>query len=150
MLHLYFLILSMMCSLSPSERPIYRHGRLATALATVLSEEGPLFAADPELSRSAALLVAVSFRESSFDERAVGDHGRSVCAFQIHGGSPALLEDPVLCARTGYRMLKESLRMDPSHPVAFYARGPRFLGDEAQKLSNDRMAIARRLAKSAW
>lgn len=150
MLHLYFLVLSMMCSLSPAERPILRHGALATAIAVVVSEEGPLFRSDPELTRTAALLVAVSFRESSFDVRAVGDHGRSVCAFQIHGGSPELLEDPVLCARTGYRMLKESLRMDPSHPVAFYARGPRFTSPEAVRLSDDRMRVARTLAKGAW
>lgn len=34
---------------------------------------------------------------------------------------------------------------DPSAPVAFYARGPRWRGDEARRISRDRVALARRL-----
>ncbi len=41
----------------------------------------------------AALLTAVAYRESGLDPAAVGDHGRSVCAFQILNGSPSLLTE---------------------------------------------------------
>jgi hypothetical protein len=146
MLHqLYWLVLSMMVSLSPTEDPIARHGRLATAIATVATEETPLFQ-DTEKhtgrERTAALLVAVAFRESSLNHDAIGDGGRSKCAMQIYGGSTTLLDDPVLCVRTGYRMLKESVRFDQAHPVAFYARGPRFKSEEARRISQDRMNLA--------
>lgn len=151
MLHqLYWLVLSMMVSLSPTEDPIVRHGRLATAIATVASEEAPLFqdtAKHTGRERTAALLVAVAFRESSLNADAVGDGGRSKCAMQIYGGPDALLDEPVLCVRTGYRMLKESLRIDPKNPIAFYARGPRFKSEEARRLSRDRMGLAAKVLK---
>lgn len=58
-----------------------------------------------------------------------------------------LTRDPLACTRKAHAILKESIRIDRSHPVAFYARGPRFASPEAQRLSNDRMAITKRLAK---
>lgn len=67
---------------------------------------------------------------------------------QIHssiGGTPALLDDPEECIRTGLRILRQSITLDREHPIAFYARGPKFRSLEAQRLSNDRVAIARRL-----
>jgi hypothetical protein len=93
----------------------------------------------------AALITAVAYRESGFDNRAVGDHGRSVCAMQIHGGSRTLLEDVGACVRRGTIMLRESRRVDPSNPVAQYARGPRWQTEEARRLSRDRVALSRRL-----
>lgn len=93
----------------------------------------------------AALAVAVAFRESSFDNAAIGDHGRSVCAFQIHNGDPMLLEDVDACVVVGLRMLRESVHVDAAHPVAFYARGPRWEGIEARRLSADRVRIAKDL-----
>lgn len=142
---LYWVVLAMMVHLSPTDDPIVRHGELATAIAIVTSEEAPLFAGDVTRERTAALLVAVAFRESSLTASILGDGGRSVCAMQIHGGATQLNEDPIACVRTGYRMLRESIRVDRTNPVAFYARGPRYASEEAQRISRDRMALARSL-----
>lgn len=91
---------------------------------------------------SRGLAVAVSFRESSFVHGAIGDNGRSVCEFQIHGGSHELLEDYDACARAGLRMLRESAHVDPDNPIAFYARGPNYRTEAARRISRDRMALA--------
>lgn len=85
--------------------------------------------------------------ESGLDNAAVGDHGRSVCAMQILGGSHALIEDPIACVRRGAVMLRESERVDPSNPIAFYARGPRYESETAKRISRDRRAIAARLLR---
>lgn len=146
---LYFLTLSFCSSLVSAPDPIARHGELATAIATTIWTRGPLFRGDRDGKKTAALMVAIAFRESTLDNGAVGDHGRSFCAFQVHrssGGSPDLCEDVIACAEKAYTMLKESMRIDPDHPVAFYARGPRFRTLEAQRISNDRMMVAKRLA----
>ncbi len=142
---LYWTVLAMMLRLSPSDDPMVRHGALCEAITTVALEEGALFANDDDLSRTASLLVAVAFRESSLTASITGDGGRSVCAMQIYGGAASLNDDAIACVRTGYRMLKTSIRVDRTNPVAFYARGPRFASEEARRISRDRMALARSL-----
>jgi hypothetical protein len=128
--------------------------RVDAALAAAIvraADEAPLFAGEDGARRTAALLVAVAFRESSLKLDAVGDHGRSFCAFQIHassGGTAALLTDADACVRKALSMLRESLRVCPAHPVAFYASGPGACTNErAQRISRDRLALAHRLAK---
>lgn len=147
---LYALVLSMCSALVPSSNPVFRHGRLATAIASVLEKRGPLFRGDVDLRRSAAMLVAVAYRESTLDVAAVGDHGHSFCAFQIHdsnGGSSVLCDSAEACVERAYDTLKVSMRYDADHPIAFYARGPNgFASLEAQRISNDRMALAKKLA----
>ncbi len=67
---------------------------------------------------------------------------------QIHrtsGGTPELLEDPKLCLEKALVILRQSIHIDKQHPVAFYARGPRYASPEAQRISNDRVAVAKRL-----
>ncbi len=93
----------------------------------------------------AALLTAMAYRESGFDNSAVGDHGRSVCAFQILNGSRSLLTDVGACVRRGTLMLRASRAVDPSNPVASYARGPRWDTEEARRISRDRVRLAQRL-----
>ncbi len=96
----------------------------------------------------AALVTAIAFRESTFDNAAIGDHGRSFCALQIHassGGTVALTEDVGACVAAGLAILRQSVRVDRAHPVAFYARGPRWEGLEARRLSDDRVRIAKGL-----
>jgi hypothetical protein len=146
-MHLYWIVLWMMTSLVPAQDPVLRHGRLASAITTVALEEAPLFKNDEDRVRTVALLVAIAFRESSLQHDAVGDSGRSLCAYQIHGGEPGLLDDTNSCVRTGERMLRVSIRMDRDEPVAFYARGPRFKSDEARSLSRDRVRLSQRLLK---
>lgn len=126
------------------------HTVLSTAIASRVDAERPLFRADADKRKTAALLVAVAFRESSLRVDAVGDHGRSFCAFQIHqtsGGTKALLTDANACVAKAFTMLRESVRIDGAHPVAFYARGPGWRSDVARRLSRDRMALAARLLR---
>ena len=111
------------------------HGDLAWAISSQASS-----------LEEAALATAVTFRESSFDNAAVGDGGRSVCAFQILHGRHDM--SPEQCTSAGLALLRRSALIDPSHPVAAYARGSRWRSPEAQRLSNDRCALARRLLAS--
>ena len=101
-----------------------------------------------ESREEAALITAIAYRESGLDNSAVGDHGRSVCAMQIHGGARSLLLDVGACVRRGTLMLRESRRIDPENPVAFYARGPRYQSEEARRLSRDRVSLSKRLLAS--
>jgi hypothetical protein len=126
---MYLTVLSWMQGLVPGD-----HRELAAAVAD-----------EARTVEEAALITAVAFRESTFRKGARGDHGRSVCEMQVFGGSPALLEDTRECVRVGARMLRESVRVDPSHPVAQYARGPRWRSDEARRISDDRVRVAKRL-----
>lgn len=125
------------------------HALLGGAIARVVDVERPLFEKDTDRRRTAALLVAVAFRESTFIADAVGDGGKSFCALQIHrssGGTAALLTSADACVEKGISMLRTSLRTCPSSPLAWYASGP--LGCEnarAQRISRDRMALAARL-----
>ncbi len=102
-----------------------------------------------ESREEAALITAVAYRESGLDNGAVGDHGQSVCAMQVHGGSRSLLLDVGACVRRGTLMMRESRRIDSTNPIAFYARGPRgYQTEEARRLSRDRVALSRRLLAS--
>jgi hypothetical protein len=140
-------VLAAMALLAPDRD----HHELASAIASVVDAEPPLFRGDAERRRTAAVVVAVAFRESSFRLDAVGDHGRSFCAMQIHrssGGSAALLEDADACVRKGLSMLRASVRVCPSAPIAWYAEGPDGCSSaRAQRISRDRMAIAHRLVR---
>ncbi|GAC1545038.1 MAG: hypothetical protein NVS3B10_09190 [Polyangiales bacterium] len=142
--------------------PARQHDELASAIADRVEVEPPLFKGDDDRHRTAALLVAIAFRESSLRAAAVGDHvgGKptSFCAFQVHlpwGAKTAdgwtgqdLLEDPDKCVAAAMRMLRMSMQMCPSHPLAWYAAGPTGCGSpRAQRISRDRMAIAQRLLR---
>lgn len=136
--------------------PARDNHELAEAVAAAVREGDPLFKDDADRTRTAALVVAVAYRESGFDNGAKGDRGHSVCAMQILGGDASLLEDPRACVGRGLAMLRESARVDRAHPVAFYARGGRYwrclVGGEPDaqacregvRISNDRVALARR------
>ena len=125
------------------------HYELASAIAAELEEAAPLFANDDDRTKTAALIVAVAFRESTFRNDAVGDDGHSVCAFQIYDGPRTLLEDARACVRTGVGMLRVSARVDRLNPIAFYARGPRFATEQAKRISRDRVALAERVRTAA-
>ncbi|MDB5220127.1 MAG: hypothetical protein JWO86_8054 [Myxococcaceae bacterium] len=142
--------------------PARQHDELATAIANQVEAADPLFKGDEDRHRTAALLVAIAFRESSLRAAVVGDHvgGKptSFCAFQIHlpwGAKTAdgwtgadLLEDPEKCVAAALRMLRISIRVCPSSPIAWYAAGPAGCeSPRAQRISRDRMAIAQRLLR---
>jgi hypothetical protein len=133
------------------------HTELGSAIARVVDAQP--YARDESSRRQiAALVVAVAFREGSLRTRVLGDHDKrgnphSFCTMQIHdrsGGTPALNDDLDLCVSTGLKMLRTSMRMCPSHPVAFYAEGPRGCSSRrAQRISNDRVALAKWIAAAA-
>lgn len=136
-------VIAAMLSLAPGRD----HGELAGAIASVALESPPLFRADDTRRRSAALLVAVAFRESSFRNDAVSPTA-DYCALQIHG-RPDLASDVVACVRVALAMLRDSMRACAAHPIAVYAEGPGACSSaRAQRISRDRMALAARLFRT--
>ncbi len=140
------LVLAAMLSLAPL-RDRAELGELADAIAHVVDDARPLFRDDETRAKTALLVVAVAFRESSFRNDAVsrtGDH----CLLQVHG-RPELADDVVACVRVGLAMMRESFRMCREHPLAFYAEGPRGCSSaRAQRISRDRLALAERLYRA--
>lgn len=134
-------ILAAMTLLAPKRD----HAELGKAIAAVVESEEPLFKDDAGKKRTAAFVVAVAFRESSFRNDVVSktnDH----CAMQVHG-RPELAKDAGACVKTAMTMLRESFKMCPVHPLAFYAEGPAGCASErAQRISRDRMALAKWIA----
>lgn len=138
-----FFILACMNSLAPGRD----HMANAVAITTAVLEAPALFKGDDDRMRTAALSVAIAFRESSF-RNDVSSTTNDHCLFQINR-RPDLASDPQACARVALVMLRESMRMCPDHPIAFYASGPGACSNErAKRISNDRMFIAKRLAKT--
>lgn len=137
--------------------PQHEHTVIAEAVARVVEADRPLFADDESRERTASLVLAVAFREGSLGTHVEGDFRRgkptSWCTMQIHassGGTPALNDDPVACIRKGLSMLRTSLRVCPSAPVAWYAEGPRGCSStRARRISRDRMALAHRVHATA-
>lgn len=122
----------------------------AVAIALVVHDDRAFFVGDDEKERTLAVHVAVAHREGSGRTSAIGDGGTSFCAFQINdksGGTIELTRDPHACAAKAHAMLKASLHACPAHPIAWYAEGPRGCDSaRAQRISADRMALARRLS----
>lgn len=141
----FFFVFSAMLSLAPGRD----HALTATAITEVVLAERPLFAHDEERRRTAALVVAIAFRESSFHndvKSGTDDH----CLMQVNRRPDLAGDDPRPCLRVALRMLRESMRMCPQYPIAFYASGPRACGNaRAQRISRDRMALAARLLRGA-
>jgi len=139
---LLFFVLAAMNSLVPGKD----HSANATAIASVLLSEPSLFRDDESRMKTAALVVAIAFRESAFKNDArssTNDH----CMMQVNR-RPELADDPEACIRVGLAMLRESMRICPAHPLAFYASGPGGCDNaRAQRISRDRMAIAKRLER---
>lgn len=138
---------------------------LSKALAKRIDTEAPLFKDDNDKLRTAALMVSVAFREGSLQADIKGDKNKqgqftSFCTFQVHvppgtktvegWTGEELAADPEKCVAAALRLMRESVRMCPKHPVAFYAEGKTIEtcdSQRAQRISNDRMALARRLIK---
>lgn len=141
---LLFTVLAWMTSLAPGRD----HMANAVAITTAIMEVPPLFKGDEDKTRTAALSVAIAFRESSF-RNDVASPTNDHCLFQINR-RPDLAKDPAACARVAIVMLRESMRMCPDHPIAFYAAGPGACSNErAKRISNDRMHLSRSLFHAA-
>jgi len=142
-------LLAFVMAAMPLLAPRRDHHVLALAISDAVESERALCAGEDGKLRTAALMVAVSYRESGFDIGAVGDGGHSFGAFQNHdssGGTKALLGDADAQARKALAMLRISLRSCPEHPIAWYAGGPRGCASpHAQRVSADRVAVAKRV-----
>ena len=138
--------LAAMLSLAPGRD----HTVLASAIAARVDTEAPLFADDADKRKTSAWLVAIAFRESSLKLDAVGDHGQSYCAFQIHrtsGGSATMLTDANACVSAAFRMLRTSMHVCPAFPLAWYAHGgastTACASGRAQRISRDRLNLSK-------
>ena len=139
-----FFILGSMMSLAPARE----HIELATIVARVVLDEPPLFRGDDSRQRTAALVTAIAFRESSF-RHGVKSKTNDHCEMQINN-RPDLADDTEKCIRVAMTMLRESMRMCPNHPISFYAEGPGGCeSTRAQRISRDRMLLAKRLVDAA-
>ncbi len=120
------------------------HTLTAAAVTRVVLEEPPLFKNDESRLRTASLIVAIAFRESSFRNDAASrtnDH----CLMQINR-RPDLAKDVDACLHVAFTMLRESFRACPEHLIAFYAEGPKGCESaRAQRISRDRLGLARRI-----
>jgi hypothetical protein len=142
------------------------HTEMSEAIARVLDAEAPLFAADLDKHRTAALVLAVAWREGSLGLRVLGDCDqktkagtciagpRSFCSMQVHesnGGSAALNDDPDACIRKGLAMLRVSVRTCPDAPIAWYAAGGVGACSNVRSLriSRDRVWLAGRINAAA-
>jgi hypothetical protein len=151
-------VLAAMALLAP-ERD---HAELGGAIARVVEAEAPLFRDDEDRKRTAALVIAVAFREGSLGLHVEGDRraGKptSWCSLQINL-SPGmrtregwtgedLRDDAVKCVTVGMRLLRDSLRACPRVPLGVYAVGPLGCSDaRAARISRDRVALAARLLR---
>lgn len=151
----YTLILALVISFMTSAHPRRDHERLADANAAYLADNPPLFDHDYDRRKSASLLVAIQYRESTLDNDAIGDNGHSFCAGQIHdssGGSLSLVIDPHACVSRMGEMIRISFRACRDLPatsrLALYARG-RCDSKEGQRISRDRFALAARIESGA-
>lgn len=152
-------------ALTAAVDPDHDHGTINESIARVVEAEPPLFKDNEDRQRTAAPVVAVAWREGSLRTKVVGDCDKktkdgvcisgphSFCTMQVNdssGGSAALNEYLDLCIRTGVAMLRQSMRSCAEHPVAWYAAGPvGCSNDRAQRISRDRVALARRLRERA-
>ncbi|WP_394847388.1 hypothetical protein LZC95_07975 [Pendulispora brunnea] len=121
----------------------------ASAIAYVVDTEPALFSGDTDKSETAALLVAVSWYESRFNPRALGDGGRSWGLFQMRGGGPRYF-DPVIAARGALRAMRTSLDACsdqlPADRLAAYASGSCARG---RRESRARMQLASKLVMAS-
>jgi hypothetical protein len=162
---IYLFALATMRWLAPEPSLEAEHATLARAMAEVIAEEPPLFRGDADRLRTTSLVLAVAFREGTFRTSVLGDctesapgepcrgRPRSYCTMQVNrtvGGSAELNDDPVLCIRKGLALLRASVHVSRTDPVAWYAAGPRlYTTDRARRISRDRMALARRILEKS-
>lgn len=140
-------VLAGMAALAPGRD----HTTLATAITNVVAEEAPLFADDADRRRTASLIVAVSFRESSFRNDVVSKT-RDYCHLQVNQ-RPDLAKDAEACTRVGLDMLRTSMRVCPKTPLAWYAvggtRAKACSSPRGRRISDDRTWLAKRVFTAA-
>lgn len=117
----------------------------ATGTAFAIENAPPLYDRDEYKHKTAAIMVAVGYRESTFKTDAIGDNGNALCSYQLWNTERDVLTDSRKCATIALERLRESMRICGSrNPLGIYASGPR--GCESQKakrISEDRTNLAK-------
>lgn len=118
-------ILSLMSILQPEAPWIDTYPATASAIDKAVQEQPPLFEGDPDgRAKTAAILVALAWAESTFKPNATGRGGvRGL--FQVGGHGD--MSDPVKASRVALELVRESFRVCKARPVgerlAVYAAG---------------------------
>lgn len=146
------LILTWMLDLQPKAPWRDTYERTAQVIAEASARE-PLFEGPDASLRTAATLVALSWFESRFDEKALGDHQRSCGLFQIQpataGKSCDELQDPATATKEALRLMRVSFKTCAAR--AFTERLAWYTGgacDRGALQSRHRLQLAQRLARS--
>lgn len=114
-----------------------RYASIAEDIASVVETSPPLFTGPDARERTAALVVARAFYESSFkrdvDEgRTRGDGGRAVCLMQMHFSpqgwtTDELVADRTKCIRSALELMRRSRatcrQNTPEQSLAVYTGG---------------------------
>lgn len=125
-------------SMMTSAQPRVNHDKLARVTTAALLAEPPIFADDETRFRSASLVVAVMFRESSFRDVVSVTHDH--CYMQIHD-RPDLDGHPLECVRAGIHMLRDSLTRCSG--IQTFVGAPHGCHDvRATRISDDRLKLA--------
>lgn len=138
-MNVLFLIMFWMTTLAPGRD----HQLMATIIADEILSVRPLVVDDDSREKTAARVIALTFRESSFRNDAkskTDDH----CIAQIHG-RPDLAKDLRKCVRTAIAMLRESIAAcGPNNELGVYATGS-CVSARGKRISRDRMELTRHL-----
>ena len=94
------------------------------------------------------MLLVTSHQESRFRANAVGDGGRSLGAFELQGVRPVDAFDVRTAARLAYSRLRESAKVCPAAPLAFYVSGDCH-NRTGRRMSAYRMRMVRRVLEVA-
>lgn len=118
-------ILSLMSILQPQAPWMDTYPATASAIDKAVQEQPPLFEADPDArAKTAAILVALAWAESTFKPNAAGRGGVNGL-FQVGGHGD--MSDPVKASRVALELVRESFRVCRARPVgerlAVYAAG---------------------------
>jgi hypothetical protein len=142
-------ILSLMTLLQPEAPWVATYPATASAIEQAVREQPSLFPDDPEgPAKTAAILVALAWSESTFKPNAVGRRGvRGL--YQI--GAKGDLADPLVSSRLALEMVRESFRLCAKRPtnerLAIYAAGGTSCKDPpAEALAKSRF----RVMKGLW
>jgi hypothetical protein len=142
-------ILSLMLVLQPQAPWSDTYSSTASAIDQAVQEEPALFSNDAEgRARTAALLVALAWAESTFKPNAVGRRGvRGL--YQVGGRGD--LSDPLKASRVALELIRDSFRLCGGRPVserlAVYAAG----GTSCKDPGTEALKKSRfRVMKGAW
>lgn len=124
--------------------PRGEHYAAAMAYDSEVRHEAPLFEGDISREETASFLLAVGYRESGWNNDAVGDNNSSFCMMQIHT-TEAREYGHTSCVKKAYELIRTSFRLCKALPIrerlAYYARGS-CESSEGRRISRDRFWMA--------